>query len=131
MHLFEDVWGDSAPPILNRNTRWTWLVSFIPNCLTLPGRRVRWGRRLRRAQSQSGHCGSRPRAPPILCTGYDVLHTSQANSRRPSTVVTRVRAQASPCGICDAQSGIDTVLLPTTLVFLCHYHSTIHLTPSL
>lgn len=95
-----------------------------------PGRRVRWGRRLRRAQRQSGRYGSRPRAPPIFYTGCDVLDTNQANSRRPSTVVARVRAKVSPCGFCGAQSGIDAVL-PTTLVFLRHYHSTIHLTPSL
>ena len=96
-----------------------------------PGRRVRWGRRLRRAQSQSGRFGSLPLASPILYTGCDLLHTSQADSRRPSTVVARVRAQASLYGICGAKSGIDTVLLPTALVFLRHYHCTIHLTPSL
>lgn len=37
MQLFEDVWGDSVPPILNRSTRWMWLVSFIPNCITRRG----------------------------------------------------------------------------------------------
>ena len=95
-----------------------------------PGRSLRLGRGLRRAQSQSGRCGSRARAPPIFYTGCDVLHTSQSVSRQPSTVVAQVRAQASPCGICGAQIGIDA-FLPTTFVFLRHYHSTIHLAPSL
>jgi hypothetical protein len=77
-----------------------------------PGQRVRWHRGLgRRTHSQSGRCGSPARAPVGLYTGCDVLCTSQADSRRPSVAVARVRAQAIPCGICGEESGIDTVFL--------------------
>jgi hypothetical protein len=48
---------------------------------------------------------------------------AQAVSRRPLTVEARVRSRVSPCGICGGQ-GTGTGFSPSTLVFLCQFHST-------
>jgi hypothetical protein len=45
-------------------------------------------------------------------------------SHWPVTTETGVWSQASPCGICGWQSDTGTWFMPSTSVFLCHYHST-------
>ena len=49
---------------------------------------------------------------------------AQAVSRRPLTAETRIRSQASPCGICGAQSGTATGFSTSTSVFPSQFHST-------
>ena len=60
-----------------------------------------------------------------LCNG-DMLGRAmaQAVSRRPLTAETRIRSQASPCGICGAQSGTATGFSTSTSVFHSQFHST-------
>jgi hypothetical protein len=48
---------------------------------------------------------------------------SQAVSRRPLTVETRVQSRVSPCGICGGQSGTGTGFSPSTSVFPCQFNS--------
>jgi hypothetical protein len=49
---------------------------------------------------------------------------AQAVSYRPFTVQARVRSQVSPFGICGGRIGTGTGFSPSTLVFLCQFHST-------
>ena len=48
---------------------------------------------------------------------------AQVAIHRPLTVAT-FKLQASPCGICGAQSDAVTGFPPSTSVFPCQYHST-------
>jgi hypothetical protein len=53
------------------------------------------------------------------------LAMPQVVSRRPLTEEFRVRALVNPCRICGGQSGTRTGFFTSSLVFPCHYHSTI------
>jgi hypothetical protein len=50
---------------------------------------------------------------------------AQAVSRRPLTLEARIRVRIVQCGICGGQSGAATDFSPSSLVFPCHYHSTV------
>jgi hypothetical protein len=52
---------------------------------------------------------------------------AQAVSPRPLTEEARVRSRVSPCGICCGRSGTGTGFSPSTSVFLCQFHSPVHL----
>jgi len=61
----------------------------------------------------------------------------QADSRRPHKAKAKVQCPTSPSNLCGGQIGTVTGFSPSTLVFPCHYHSTIapypfiHLPPTL
>jgi hypothetical protein len=50
---------------------------------------------------------------------------AQVVSRRTLTAEARVCARVDPCEICGGQSGTGAGFSPSSLVFPCHYHSTI------
>jgi hypothetical protein len=52
---------------------------------------------------------------------------AEAASRWPLSAEARVRARASPCGICGEQSDIGTGLCTSSSVFPCQYHFTVAL----
>lgn len=56
---------------------------------------------------------------PLLTEGYAM---TQVTSHRPLTLATS-RLQATPCGICGAQSEPVTGFPPSISVFPCQYHS--------
>jgi hypothetical protein len=51
---------------------------------------------------------------------------AQVVSRRPLTAEARDHVLVNSCGIYGGQSGIETGFSPSSSVFLCHYHSTVH-----
>ena len=61
----------------------------------------------------------------MLTCNSDKFH-DQAVSRRPLTLNTCVRSQASLYGIYDGQNGSGAGFLPSSSVFLCQYNSTTH-----
>jgi hypothetical protein len=50
---------------------------------------------------------------------------AKAVSHRPLAAEIRVRARASPCGICGGQSGTGTVFPPNSSVVSCQHQSTV------
>jgi hypothetical protein len=56
---------------------------------------------------------------------HSMLHNSWPTRRRAVIVATRVRFQASPCGIVGIPSGNRTGFCSRTSILPCHCHSTI------